>query len=188
MFAVVISGSAFANPGNPDKGPKKDPQASIEAYNVCKVQDIYNGDTYAYDPTLVVKTRVKNTSGDTPVDAELSKIAVQGTQKARGKSMNLGGDNTTVFYAVRLLDNYDDFVTVNKEYIDICSNLADKNKHLDTSLNAEVTLTIDNSRKVTFSSMCDDNPYTHCYDADGYPMYCEEKDESIVEVPAGTCQ
>jgi hypothetical protein len=106
LFGVVISASAFAG----GKGPKNDPQASIEAYNVCKVKNIYNSDTYSYDPTLVVKTKVKNTSGDTPVDAELSEITVQGSQKARGQSMDLGGAKTTTFGPL-LLDNYDDFKT-----------------------------------------------------------------------------
>ena len=125
VLAVVISGTAFAG----GKGPNKDAQASIEAYNVCEVKDIYNSDTYTYDSTLVVKTKVKNTSGDTPVAAELSEITVKGSQKARGKSMDLGGVNTTRFYPASPLDNYGYFKTVNKEYIDICSNLAEKNRY-----------------------------------------------------------
>ena len=123
-LAVVMSGTALAG----GKGPNKDAQASIEAYNVCKVEDIYNSDTYTYDPTLVVKTKVKNTSGDTPVAAELSEITVKGSQRARGKSMDLGGVNTTSFNPAWLLDNYGYFKTVNKEYIDICGKIRTESK------------------------------------------------------------
>ena len=92
------------------------------------------------------------------------------------------------FNPEKQIDNYDKFVSVHKEYIDICSALDDKEKYMDVSLNADIELTIDNSRKGTFSGSCDDNPKTNCYDsATGEYYVCELYDESIVEVTASSC-
>jgi hypothetical protein len=191
LLAVVMSGSAFAGPGK-GQGPKdKDPsggaQASVDVFNLCEAKEIYNYDTNTSDLMLVVKSSITNTSGDTPVDAELSSVTVDGNQKSRGKATDLGGSNVKVFDPVKKIAQDDTYVS--KEFIDICANL-DK-PMMDNSLNAEIFVQIDNSKFGTFSGKCDDDLTTWCkgYDEDGYEIdvYCEEEDESIVEIPAGTC-
>ena len=181
LLAVVLSGSAFA------RGPNQDPQASIDGYNECVYSSIDMGGNP--NPTLVVDVMVKNTSGDTLVDAEVSEVVVQGTKKTRGKPGNLGGLNTTTFDPAKKIDEYDEFVSVHKEYIDICSALTVSEKYMDVSLNAEIDVTVDNSRKGTFSGKCDDDPATNCYDSTTDTYYvCELYDESIIQVDASSCK
>jgi len=55
LLAVVMSGSAFAGPGNgngpKDKGPKGEPQASVSVVTNCSLCD---PDAYGYDPANYV--------------------------------------------------------------------------------------------------------------------------------------
>ena len=185
LLAVVMSGSAFAGPG---KGPNKDPQASIDAFNLCYLDNQFNEDTGAYDLKLVVETSITNTSGDTPVDAEFSQISVDATQKTRGKPDSLAGTTSTFDPAKKIAQGA---TLVHTETFDVCSALL--NPYQDTSLNAEIGIVIENAGgNGSFSGRCDDDLGTWCqvWDPVSETMvdeYCEEEDESIVEVKAGSC-
>jgi hypothetical protein len=61
-----------------------------------------------------------------------------------------------------------------------------------TVLNADIVIEVANSKFGSFAGRCDDDPLTYCYYIDDYgnevQYYCEEKDESIVNIPAGVCE
>ena len=196
LLAVVMSGSAFAGPGK-GQGPKdKDPsagaQASVNVFNLCDVVPVYDDYGAVVDYDLEVVTTITNTSGDTPVDALLSEISVQGKQKSRGKPTNLGPANIKIFDPAKAIsDTYESTARIG-----ICDELSDK--YRDAGLGAEIEVTIDNSKFGTFSGRCDDDPSDNVYmtddqgnlvlDSNGDPIVLEYgPDQSNVDYYGGMC-
>jgi hypothetical protein len=169
LLAVVLSGTAFAGhkDGHNPRGGDKGNLGSINAYNDCSIDPILKA--------LVVNTMISDDSDDTlGTVAELGDITVHGKQKGKGPWQNLGasqsqqgdfGDNHTVIL--------------------LCEGALDPKA---TVLNAEVEIEVLNAKPgKTYSGRCDDNPLSSCTDDYGVPYYCEEEDESIVDVPADIC-
>jgi len=191
LLAVVLSGAAFAGPGKGPK-PKGDPQASVEVFNLCDVVPVYDDYGAVVDYDLEVVTTITNTSGDTPVDALLSEISVQGKQKSRGKPTNLGPANIKIFDPAKAIsDTYESTARIG-----ICDELSDK--YRDAGLGAEIEVTIDNSKFGTFSGRCDDDPSDNVYmtddqgnlvlDSNGDPIVLEYgPDQSNVDYYGGMC-
>lgn len=172
LLAVVMSGSAFAghkdghdkgNPGGNDNGGF----GSINAYNDCSIDPVLKA--------LVVNTKIYDDSDDTPgIYADLGDITVQGKQKGKGPWQPLGAPQSQQ-------GDFSDNYTV----ILLCEGDLDPKA---TVLNAEVDIVVKNAKPgKTYSGRCDDNPMTYCEDDYGVPYVCEEKDESIVNVPEDIC-
>jgi len=170
LLAVALSSSAFAG--------KPEPQAGIDAFNLCKFEYVFNEITQSSEPALVVYTEIKDTSDDGPsADPDFDGMSVQARQKGkRGGWSDLGSGTP----------NTPSVGPDNKTTIFLCTQ-EPKLKSDTHTLNAEIDIEVTNSRKGTYSGKCDDIAETTCYDADGFPVYCELWDESIVNVPQGLC-
>jgi hypothetical protein len=179
LLAVVMSGSALAGPpdkaGKPDKGgrPDKGGYGSIEVTNDCSL-----------DPKtkeFVVHSTIEDASDDrADVYAQVDTITVTAKQKGdKGPWGYLGSPDEDQAY-----------VGPNTATFPLCTGLADG----ATALNAEIDVVLLNGSKgkTTLSSKCDDDPDTKCsywdYDLNKEVVYyCEEKDESTINVPADFC-
>jgi hypothetical protein len=169
LLAVLLSGTAFAghkdghNPGGGDRGN----YGSINAYNDCSIDP--------YLKALVVNTMISDDSDDTlGTVADIGDVTVQGRQKAKGPWQNLGAPQTQTG------DLGDNFTVIL-----LCEGDLDPKA---TVLNAEVDIEVLNAKPgKTYSGRCDDNPLTSCTDEYDVPYYCEDEDESIVDVPEDIC-
>jgi len=164
LLAVVLSANAFAGkPGG---------HAGIDVTNDCSI------DTYTKE--FVVHTTITDDSDDRAgVDAALDTITVTAKQKGdRGPWGYIGAPDQDQAY-----------IGPNTAAFPLCTGLADG----ATALNAEIDVVLLNGKRgeVTKSGKCDDNPDTYCsyYDADGFEIvyYCEEEDESTINVPEDLC-
>lgn len=164
LLAVVLSSSAFAGkPGG---------YGSIDVTNDCSIDT----DTKEF----VVHTTITDESDDRPgVEAALGTITVEAKQKPdRGPWAYIGSPDIDQAY-----------IGPNTTAFPLCTLAPDA-----TALNAHVDVILLNSRggSKILSSKCDDDPATYCeaYNPDTglmEPVYCEEKDESSINVPDDLC-
>jgi hypothetical protein len=191
LLAVVMSGSAFA------KGPKKDPQVSIDVFTLCDVVERYDYDSQKNLQFFTATTTVSNTSDDTPgsnpgasVDAQITKIEMQGKYKTRGKETDLGGP---VSQSYPIVDGYGNVIEdgIVEEYPDTLEKTLEINicdvegfDHTrDASLNAEITVWVDGAKFDTYGGKCDDDPSDNYLMActDPATQTCDENEEYVLD-------
>ena len=168
LLAVALSSSAIAG-----KGGGKGKFGSINHYNDCSIDE----DLQA----LVVKTTISDDSDDTPgIVAELGNLSVDASQKGKGPWQPFG---PTMTQSADFGPNY--------TTIPLCGDpsIGDKTH----TMNADISIEVLNAGPgKSYSGSCDDNPLTYCEAYNELTetweiVYCEEEDESIVEIPEGLC-
>jgi hypothetical protein len=181
LLAVVLSSSAFA--GKPN-------DASVEIFNDCQVKTV---DKYGdpVPPQLIITTTIEDTSDDSPGvpgnAPELGDISAYPVQKGM-KAPGTRGPNRFEPLGAGVSQG----AVMSENILTVYLCLQDP-PLLPTAnvLNAEIFVEVNNSRKGGTYGSCDDDPTTYCsyLDADGNEVvyYCEDQDESIVNVDPGIC-
>lgn len=164
MATMAFSTTAYAERG----GNKQGPQASIDVFTVCHIDD-------AAGELIVDITITDKNAGTDKAQAVLDSVIVQGLKKFRGNEWmhsddswdNLMGDTCEDGSAVMI-------GTTCTVRLDICSSLGNAR-----AVNAETSVTVQGpSSKDTYLSRCKDDPATDEVDeavlkVDDYPNLCQ---------------
>jgi len=186
LLAVVMSGSAFAGPGNGKGDRPKGPKLSIDVYNDCTA----NG-TSLDITTTVTPSGSELGDGGAQIQTPIAYAALKEDVCEENKGGKLKCSQG--FVPKGQGDDIDDLMDYSgpltwTKSIDVCA--LDSSLTAGTVVNAEVSVPVDYDSDVTTTwvSRCDDDPSTNCYDsATGEYYVCEKYDESIVNLET-SCQ
>jgi hypothetical protein len=172
LLAVVMSGSAFAG--------GKGPQGSINVFTECTLQYDDGGAFLRAASTI---TDVSQDTDTDPNDPVFTAVIESATASALQKGMR--GPTNPVAGATdvpMILDEDENSETFGKYVAKLyfCDGLGSNPKALNADIDVELA-----TRNKSFGGRCDDDPDTHCWDYStdpATPVYCEEEDESIIDI------
>ena len=166
LLAVVMSGSAFAGPGNGKGDRPKGAKLSLDIVNVCTL-DISNPN----DPVVNLEVTIDDVSDDNGVGGgTITSRTAQASVKDKGKLFDPVGPVVDLTQAG----------AVWTAELHLCAGDALDDAAVENAKAANSLISIDvlngDGSATTFSTMCDD-PYTD-YNMDGY----DDADESDISI------